>query len=347
MHSNTRPPQSLLYDWAMAVASVWLAAGIFVDAWYHFHNDVESFFEPAHALLYAGMFAAYLFTGIVMVKNHRAGYTWTHSLPAGYGATLIGLALFLAAGVADMIKHELWGIEEGFNALLSPTHLLLGAGMFFILAGPIRSALLRRRSLHGLPAQLPMLIVFASLMELLHWGTQFIFVSEAASMNAPLVPSTSPSDVLTLLTLSYYKQAIGLLAVLVQSILLAGFGIYLKRRFDLAPGGLITLFVIGNAFIAAAHSNYLGEFSAVIVASIASGIVGDLFPLGPARSRPDDARWYAFGFTVPAVYWAVYLGVLAATMRGIWWTPDVVSGSIIYAGLIGAFLNALASPLRD
>ena len=325
-----RSPQSTLFDWAMATASLWLGAGIFVDAWYHFHNDVETFFEPAHGLLYAGLLAAYVFTGIALVHYHRLGRPWLHALPAGYEVTLAGLAICLAGGLSDMVKHTLWGFEEGFNALLSPTHLLIGAGMFFICAGPIRAA--QARAPRTLTGQLPMLISAASLLELLHWGTQFIFVSEAARINAPLAPASSAHDVLTLLTLAYYKQGIGLLAVLVQSLLLAGFALYLKRRFTLTAGALTLFMVLGNVFIAGAHSNDVGQFVAVVAASLACGVVGDAMRVG-----------YAFAFAVPAVYWSVYLAVLAATMGGIWWTPDVTAGSILFAGLVGVFLNALCT----
>jgi hypothetical protein len=38
----------------MALAALWLSGGIMLDAWYHFHSTVETFFEPAHGLLYAG-----------------------------------------------------------------------------------------------------------------------------------------------------------------------------------------------------------------------------------------------------------------------------------------------------
>lgn len=341
----TAPSRSALFDWAIAVASLWLGAGIFVDAWYHFHNDVETFFEPAHALLYAGLLAAFIFTGIALVHYHRLGYPWLRAVPPGYDATLVGLVVCLAGGVTDMVKHELWGFEEGFNALLSPTHLLIGAGTFLIVVGPIRAALARTDLPRRLSEQLPMLIAAASLLELLHWGTQIFFVSEAARMNAPLPPYRSPSDVLTLLTLTYYKQGIGLMAVIMQSLLVAGFALYLKRRIDLAPWSLVIFNMLGNVFIAGAHSNYAGEFAAVVVASIACGAVGDLFRLGPKSGSAGDGRWYVFAFCVPASYWAVYLAVLAATMGGIWWTPDVTIGSVLYAGLVGVFLNALSFPV--
>jgi hypothetical protein len=237
----------------------------------------------------------------------------------------------LAGGVLDMIKHALWGFEQGFDALLSPTHLLIGAGMFLIIAGPVRSAIERARPPSTLPAQLPMLLALASMMELVHWGTQFIFLSEAERMNAPLDAARFPHDTLTLLSLLYDKQGIGLLAVLVQSLLLVGFALYAARNIRLAPGALAVLFLVGNIFIAAAHSNYAGQFAAVIVASLCAGILGDA-----VGRRPN-----LFAFGIPALYWAVLLAVLALTMGGLWWSPDVVAGSVIFAGLAGLFAARL------
>jgi hypothetical protein len=321
---HDRPAPSALYDWSMALASLWCSGGILLDAWYHFHANVETFFEPAHALLYFGLFAAYAFTGI-------AWWRW-RALPKGYETTVAGLIVFLAGGVLDLIKHSLWGFEQGFDALLSPTHLIIGAGMFLIMAGPVRSALVRARQPVTLVAQLPMLLALASMMELMHWGLQFVFLSEAERMNAPLDPAHFPHDTLTLLSLLYSKEGIGLLAVIVQSLLIAGFALWIARRISLAPGALTVLLFVGNIFVAAAHSNYAGQFIGVVLASLCAGIFGDLA----------GRRWNLAAFGMPAIYWAVLLGVLAITMGGLWWTPDVIAGSIIFAGLAGLFVNALA-----
>ena len=131
-----RPAPSLTYDWLMTIASLWLSGGIMIDAWYHFHSTVETFFEPAHALLYAGLLASYVFTAVAIAAGYRQGYRWRCALPAGYEATLIGLIVCLAGGVSDMVKHSLSGFEEGFNGLLSPTHLLIGVGHLTDRRGP-------------------------------------------------------------------------------------------------------------------------------------------------------------------------------------------------------------------
>jgi hypothetical protein len=335
-----RPAPSALLDWSIAIAGLWCSGGTLLDAWHHFHSDIETFFEWSHAVLYAGLFASFVVTGIALVRFRRQGYAWSRALPAGYESTLVGLGVFLLGGILDMIKHTLWGFEQGFDALLSVTHLLIGAGVLLIIAGPVRSAILRDRPPRTLGEQLPLLFALASMMELLHWGTQFIYQSEAERMNAPLDPARFPHDTFTLLSLLYYKQGIGLLAVIVQSLLLAGFACYIARRLRLAPGAIAVLFFTGNLFIALAHSNYTGQFVAVTVASIAAGAIGDLF-----RPQPDtgELRWSLAAFCMPASYWIVALAILAATMGGVWWSPDVISGSIVVAGAAGLFVNVLST----
>jgi len=247
----------------------------------------------------------------------------------------------LVGGILDMIKHTLWGFEQGFDALVSPTHLLIGAGMFLIITGPIRSAFVRKDPPRTLVAQLPMILALASMMELIHWGTQFVFLTGAERINAPYPPSASANDTLTLITLHYYKQGIGLVVVLMQSLLITGFALFTLRRSALAFGGLATLFVVGNVFIAAAHSNSAPQFWAVLVASAVAGLCGDAFHLGPAVAS--GRSWNTFAFAVPALYWTTLLALLALTAGGLWWTPDVISGSVFFAGLCGLFVNAVAS----
>ena len=340
---SERPAPMLWFDWLMTVASLWVSGGIMIDAYHHFHEDVETFFEPAHGLLYAGLLAAIVVVVIAISINRRRGFSWRNALPLGYETTVAGLIVFSIGGVLDMIKHTIWGFEQGFDALVSPTHLVIGAGVFLVVAGPIAATLRRADRPKTLTGQLPMLLSAASMMELIHWGMQFIFLSEAASMNAPVMPSAAfPHDTLTLLTLQYYKQGIGLLAVIVQSILMVGFAAFLGRRIRLAFGGMMVLFLVGNAFIAAADSNYVGQFVAVLLASIAAGLCADYFKLGPLTSA---TRWNGFAFCTPAVYWAVLLATLAVTMNGVWWMPDIVIGSILFAGFVGLFVNAIsASP---
>ncbi|GAA3288593.1 hypothetical protein GCM10020218_054750 [Dactylosporangium vinaceum] len=50
-----RPVSSERRDLLVALAAVWLTAGLFMDGWAHSHvPDLETFFTPWHAILYSG-----------------------------------------------------------------------------------------------------------------------------------------------------------------------------------------------------------------------------------------------------------------------------------------------------
>ena len=133
------PPSRL--DVVMAVLAVVLVGGFFLDLWAHNHGRVdETFMTPWHAILYAGagLFGAVLLN--VAWRGRRTGKPISQSLPPGYGLSLVGAALFLAAGLVDLVWHEVFGFEIGTEALLSPSHLLLASSAVFMVAGPLRSA---------------------------------------------------------------------------------------------------------------------------------------------------------------------------------------------------------------
>ncbi len=145
------PPQPNRLDVVMAALSVVLVGGLFLDLWAHNHGRVdESFLTPWHGFLYAGaaLFGAVLFNEAT--RGRRAGKPISRSLPAGYGLSLVGAALFLGAGLVDLGWHEVFGFEVGTESLLSPSHLLLATAGIFMVAGPLRSAWW-----HGTPGTFP------------------------------------------------------------------------------------------------------------------------------------------------------------------------------------------------
>ena len=77
--------------------SAWLIVGLFVDGWAHNNDKPESFFTPWHGLFYSGFTATALW---LLSRYRRHG-----SIPVGYGLGFLGLALFAAGGVADMVWH--------------------------------------------------------------------------------------------------------------------------------------------------------------------------------------------------------------------------------------------------
>jgi hypothetical protein len=134
------PASSPAFDWTMGALSALLAGGLIQDGWAHSHGQVDqSFFTWWHAILYSSMALNGIVLGATAVRNARRGYAARRALPFGYTLALGGVILFALGGGADLAWHEIFGIETGIDALLSPSHLLLAFSTALIFSGPIRS----------------------------------------------------------------------------------------------------------------------------------------------------------------------------------------------------------------
>ena len=101
------------FDWLMAVLGGWLIGGLYLDGWAHIHVPaLETFFTPWHAVLYSGYIAGAVALAVTVRRNRRRGAPRARALPAGYGLSLVGVFVFFFAGVADMLWHVTFGIEE-------------------------------------------------------------------------------------------------------------------------------------------------------------------------------------------------------------------------------------------
>ncbi|WP_087874486.1 hypothetical protein [Arthrobacter globiformis] len=120
---------------------LWLVLAVFLDGWAHINlPGLETFFTPWHAALYSGMLATAAWTAVVIWRNRTPGQPLLQAIPPGYRGTAAGVILFAAAGALDLLWHEILGIEVSLDALVSPTHLLLGLSQFLILGTAVRSA---------------------------------------------------------------------------------------------------------------------------------------------------------------------------------------------------------------
>lgn len=326
--------RSKTLDLLVSFCTLWIACGFFLDAWAHWHFTVETFFTPYHAVFYSGMLAIVAVLAVYALRMR--------GLPADYRYPVIGIAIFICGGILDLIKHSLFGFEEGIDAVLSPTHQLLGLGIFFMASAPIISALRGRSQLRTLSDQLPLIFGLATWLELIHFGTSYTLDPGAGRMNAP--PSIAPftPDYLSALAFGYYKTGTGLLTVLFQSVLIAGFALFAGTRFRLRFGALTIIYVLGNFAIAALYTNDTPLFAAVMVMSFAAGIVGDTIV---ACTRPDLERvaYRVLGAAVPATYFGAYFIFMGIT-GGVWWDWDVMLGAVLWAGVIGFGLTLLLAP---
>jgi hypothetical protein len=335
-------PRSVTLDYAVGICGVWISGGFFLDAWAHGHVPVESFFTPYHAVFYSGIVALVVVIGICLVRYHSRGYEWRNAIPRPYRLALLGIPIFIVGGIGDMLWHRALGIEEGVDALLSPTHQVLGLGIFFLSSGPIRSVLADRPIAVTLARQFPLALGLSTWLILAHFGTAYAFDPAAGRTNAPppIVPFTP--HYLTALAIGYYKIASGVLIVIFQSTLIAGFTLWLVSRMRPAPGLFTLFYLIGNVPAAAAFTNQTPLLAVTIAQSLVTGLFSDSFVMRydphPCAGKFRAFRWFAVA--VPMTYIGVYLIGTLATDR-IWWDWNVALGSWIWSGVCGFALSLL------
>lgn len=181
----------LAFDALYAALVLWFLGGIYLDGWAHNHfGGLETFFTPWHAALYSGYGAtAVALAGAVLVNRSRE-VTWRAAVPVGYGLAAVGAVVFAAAGAADMVWHQLFGIEVGLEPLLSPTHLALATGGGLMATGPLRAGWARNDP-RGL-ARMPQLVSLLALLSLFTFMTQFAHpYSQTFAFEAARTPSNA------------------------------------------------------------------------------------------------------------------------------------------------------------
>jgi hypothetical protein len=314
---------SLRFDWVVILVSIWFLGGLFLDGWAHTHGKVdESFFTPWHGVLYTG----HLVTLVVL------GAQWLRQggLPAAYLLSLGGALLFAIGGVGDLIWHELFGIEENIEALLSPTHLLLAVGLTLVVSGPLRAAWQRSpANLRTLPEQAPMLISAAFLLSMLTFFTQFAHpVANLWGIGAGRAPEI--------------EQELGVTSILLDTTLLMGLTLLLMRHWQLVPGALTLIFTVNAGLMGFLFDQ--GSYPLPhLVVRIAAGLIADLLL---AHWRPSAQRllaWRGFAFVTPAALYLIYFG-MAHVVAGIAWSIHMWTGVAVLAGGVGFLLSFLVLP---
>jgi hypothetical protein len=315
-------------DWWMTLCAGVMLVGLYLDGWAHRHiPNLETFFTPWHGVLYAGFFATFGLLGAVAWKHHARGWPWAESVPAGYGLSLIGMLLFFAAGIGDLIWHTLFGIEARLDALLSPTHLILAVGGTLIGAGPFRAAWRRPTSdTVRLRDLLPMLLSLTFGWSILTFFTQF-----AHSFVRPLAAGAEPQA-------TFYPQALELAGILLQSAIMMGVILLIMLRWRLPFGSLTVALTLNAAFVTMLETRF-----GFIAVGLLAGVIGDLLlqRWRPSADRPVAFRLFAGA--LPAIYYAAYfLGLMLTS--GVWWAVHLWTGAIVMAGLAGWLISYLLLP---
>lgn len=323
------------YDWSVVALSCWFLGGLVLDGWAHNHvPELESFFTPWHAVFYSGFLAIAGFLTATLGRNHARGYPWRSAMPPGYELALLGVLIFMAGGVGDMIWHGLFGVEVSVEALLSPTHLALALGMTLIVSGPWRAGWRRLADagepMPGWVVLLPVLLSVTLLLSLWAFMTQFAHPLVEPWAAAGFRPRSQnfPS----------IRQSLGIVSILLQTGLLMGLVLLTAVRWLLPFGSLLLMFTL-NALL----MSFMQDHYRFIPAAALTGLGADLLIrwLKPSRERSGALRLFAF--TVPVLYYVCYFAVLILT-QGIAWSIHLWTGSIVLAGVVGLLLSYLIIP---
>ncbi len=334
------PVGNLRFDLIAALLSLWIVAGLYLDGSAHHHipDSIETFFTPWHAVLYLGFFASAGLLLTTQLRNVSKGYSWTHALPQGYMTSLFGAVIFLFSGGGDFLWHTIFGFEVGLEALVSPTHLSLAVGGMLIVSGPLRAALHRtdEQPVEGWGKLLPAVLSLLGVLSILTF-----FTGDFSIMTYPNLMVSRP-----LADNTFFYDIQALASVLIPAALLMGVVLFAIRHWRL-PVGSLTLILVGNGLLMTwFHLKDVYLYPQVLVAVLFAGIAADaLYGL----LKPSPARVWAlrlFAFSVPAILFALFFGILIAT-AGIWWSVHLWTGAVFLAGVVGLLLSFLTHPSND
>ena len=309
---------------------LWMTVGLFLDGYFHqnLDTDGESFLTPWHGVFYAGFTASALWLAAMSRRRAPRVVDWRlSSLPPGYEGARVGLVLFAAGGLGDAAWHTAFGVERGIDALLSPTHLLLFAGLVLILTSPVRAA----RAVPERPPSAWMLTgSVLSATALVGFFVNFAWgLGIAAFTRVPYNPVTDTGETAVIA---------GVASMLVTTFVLFGAARVLLATGAVPTGALTALFTVTALLVSVAFDEDAEGVAAAALAGIALEILARYRP--PARR----SRSFALAFGVAAaVLWVSYLGLLRG-LDGIAWQAEIWLGAAALSSLCAVAVATLITP---
>ena len=313
---------SVTEDFVSAVLGLLIVAAVYLDGRAHVLGLPDSFFTPWHALLY-GSLATLI--GWLAVICRRAAVRRSGDrlavVPAGYARALIGAAVFAAGGAADMIWHQIFRVEFGIDALMSPTHLALFSGGALLLSGPVRAHRLRGAP-SSLLVRLPSIMAVTGMTAIVAFALIFLsgFLADESTHTVGHFPEGSAEHIA-----AESIASAGLASYVLTSLVVVVPLTYLIRA-NLAGPGTVLFLVSSLATLALVLANFPNAL--IAVTAVLAGALGDLILLG-LRHFGADARIQelVLAALVPALLWSGQLLAVGAA-EPIRWSVEMVSGVV-------------------
>ena len=316
---------------ATVLCGAWMTVGLFMDGYFHqsLEGTTESFLTPWHGVFYAGFVASVLWLVALSTRRSGVGLDWRlGSLPPGYGGARVGIVLFGLGAVGDAAWHTALGVERGIDALLSPTHLVLFAGLVLILTAPLRAA---RGAGRAGPSRWMVVGAATTATALVGFFLNFAWgLGIAALARVAYDPVTEVGE----------TQVIGGIAsMLVTSAVFFGAARVVISTGQPPPGAFAVLFGVVALLVSAAFDE---DAEGVVAAVLAGAVLDVLLYTAPVRHGRHGA---AFAVTSGSM-WLVYLGLLAA-LDGIEWHPEIWMGGVVLNALLAFAIAALPTAVHE
>lgn len=322
-------------DLVAAVLGLTIVVALYFDGRAHVLGLPDSFFTPWHGFLYGGLLLLIVWLAVISrLAAARQGGARVAVIPAGYGHAIVGAGLFAVGGVADMLWHQVFGIEVGLDALLSPTHLLLFVGGGLLMSGPIRAFSVRADG-GAPPTGIPATLAVVGITGIAAFALSFLsgFLDESATVTVERAPEGTVAH-----RMAESLAAAGLASYVVTSLILVVPLVY-SMRARLAAVGTTTVLVTTIALLASVLENFrdLG----IVAAALGAAALTDVVLLALRRLGVSErARERVLAALLPLLVWSGQLLLLDAT-RGVLWSLEMVTGVVIVSAL-AAFATVLA-----
>lgn len=320
-------------DLVAAGLSLVIVLALYLDGRAHWLALPDSFFTPWHGLLYGGLAALGGWLLLLGARRRTSPHVVRSAFtaPRGYGYALLGLGVFAGGGVADMIWHLVFGIEEGIDALLSPSHLMLFVGASLLFSGPVITTRSRRpaparEDLRAVAATLATLAISAVVAFSLSYLSAFTAIAPTQSVGH--FPEGSARHIATEL-----RATGGLASYLMTSLVLVAALVFLARTTGLIRG-TVTLFVTVHAALSLMLVNYTVLGTGLVLTAAAAGLSIDFVLILARGLRATQSVQLALvaALTPMGVVLAQIMALGAAD--GVEWSSELLGGVLVLSSLV-------------
>ena len=202
----------------------------------------------------------------------------------------------------------------------------MASSLVLIVSGPYRAAWHRSNGglKQSLLQSLPMLLSLTYILSII------TLIAQIAHPFVNLWPSFSQQDPFTI-------QALAVVSILLQTILLMSLVLLTIRRWNLPFGSFTLLLTLNITLLSFMQDTYI-----LIIVAILAGLCADVLYrwLKPSSERPADLR--SFAFFMPGVLYLLYFLALKLT-TGVNWTIHLWLGTTFVAGYRQLFTYFFAS----